>query len=95
MADWTVALIAAAGAAKAKLVGKRQPETEFHLIEVVRLVVIDHELADQLFINDKRNKGQGADAFRLDDGSKCLIQICCANVIQADRLRIFHIRTPG
>ena len=56
--------------AKSKLVSNRQAKIEFGFIENVWRIVIDHELTDQLFIDQQGNKCQRTDPFSLDDRPK-------------------------
>jgi len=60
----------------------------------MRSGVVQHELAKQPTIVDKRDKPKGADAFRLKDFTQCSKAVVGKDVFHDDRQRIPYIRRP-
>src|SRR5262249_15596026 len=80
--------------AEGELPGDGQPESELVVAEHVRPVEQYHELADELFRRNERDECERADSLVFYDGFKRVVYFSHANIVNANRLRIFFIGLP-
>jgi hypothetical protein len=62
--------------------------------EVVGLVIIEHELAQEFALLDQRNKGNGLDAFTQDNGLERTQIVRLSNIGDQHRLWLAFIGGP-
>ena len=80
--------------AEGELTGDSESEVELFLGEDVRLIEINHELADERVARNERNEGESGDAFGEDDGLQGFIEGSRGNIVDDDRLGVAGVAGP-